>query len=153
MVGLITSYYICLGKYGDGSTCLMLIPSKDWVRNGIDPISCNKWYCTSQDHNNKYKASWGQVVIVQRLFKGEWQRYYMRAKVPEWDKEDIRAMDIEEKLASKTDTPMDIYDKMERLVPTTDELVLPAKNGLNDSVKLRSKEDLACPLAWLPAVC
>ena len=80
---IISSYYICLGKHGDHNACLMLIPSKDWDRQGINPIACRKWYCTSKPHCKTYQAGWGQVVIVARLVQGVRERYYMRAKVPD----------------------------------------------------------------------
>ena len=94
-VAIISSYYICLGKHGDQSDCLMIIPSKDWDRQGIDPIACKKWYCTSKNHDERYQAGWGQVVVVARLVQGVWERYYMRAKAPDWDTEDIMAMDLD----------------------------------------------------------
>ena len=150
VVAIITSYYICLGKFGDQTDCLMLIPSKDWDRQGKNPIDCKTWFCTSKCHHKKYQAKWGQVVIVARLNKkGTWERYYMRAKVPEWDKEDIRAMDVEERLAKPTDSALDVYEKLQRLVPTTDELVVPAENANADSVRLRSRADLE-KMPWFP---
>ena len=150
VVAIISSYYICLGQNGDKSVCLMMIPSKDWDTNGSNPIECKRWYCNSQLHFKKYNASWGQIVIVQRWVKDHWLRYYMRAKVPDWDKEDIRAMDYEERFAKEDDSPMDVYRKIERLVPTLDDLVVKAPHGKRaDSVKLRSKEDLE-GMPWFP---
>ena len=83
VVAIISSYYICLDKNGDQSECLMMIPSKDWDTRGSDPTACKKWYCTSKNHCRKYQAGWGQVVIVARLMKGCWERYYMRGRVPQ----------------------------------------------------------------------
>ena len=73
----------------------------------------------------------------------------MRAKVPDWDKEDIRAMGVEEALASSSDSPLDVYRKMERTVPTTDNLVVHAEHGQADSVNLRSRPDLDA-MPWFP---
>ena len=73
----------------------------------------------------------------------------MRAKVPDWDKEDIRAMDVEERIAGTTDSPMDVYHKLERLVPTVDDLVVKAEHGLEDSVRLRSIADVDA-MPWFP---
>ena len=53
-VAKISSYYICIGKHSDHSECLMMIPSKDWVTNGSNPIDCRRWYCTSTQHFVKY---------------------------------------------------------------------------------------------------
>ena len=100
-------------------------------------------------HGNKYKASWGQVVVLCRFVKDKWERYYMRAKVPGWDKEDIRAMDVEERLVKAGDSPMDVYHKLEKLVPTCDELIVKAPYGLDDPVMVRSKEDLE-QMPWFP---
>ena len=127
----------------------MVIPSKDWDRQGIDPIACRKWYCTSKHHCNKYQAGWGQVVIVARLVQGVWERYYMRAKVPDWDKADIRTMDVDERLDDRTASAMDVYNQLQRLAPTTDNLVVPADGAAEDSVRLRSKEDLE-NMPWFP---
>ena len=66
----------------------------------------------------------------------------MRAKVPDWDKEDIRAMDVEERLAPRTGSVLDVYHKLERLVPTKDDLVVAAAHAQADGVRLRSKADL-----------
>ena len=73
----------------------------------------------------------------------------MRAKVPDWDKEDIRAMDVEARLASSNDSPLDVYRKLERLAPTTDNLVVPAEHAEAGSVRLRSKADLEA-MPWFP---
>ena len=68
----------------------------------------------------------------------------MRGKVPDWDKEDISAMDIEERIADPNATALDVYSWIEKLAPTEDELVVKAegKGALADSVRLRSTEDL-----------
>ena len=74
----------------------------------------------------------------------------MRPKVPDWYTEDIGAMGVEEGLASSSDSPMDVYRNLERIVPTTDNLVVPAEHGQDDSARLRSRPDLeAMPwFAW-----
>ena len=73
----------------------------------------------------------------------------MRAKVPEWDKEDIRAMHVEENLCQGGESAMEVYRRLEKIVPTTDQLVVPADNAREGSVRLRSKEDLAA-MPWFP---
>ena len=148
VIGIITSYYICLGQFGDQTDCLMLIPSKEWEREGVDPIDCNRWICTSAWHYKKYKGGWGQVVVIKRLRLGEWETYYMRAKVPEWDKEDLRAMDVEA-ICQGTESALEVYRKLEKIVPTKDELVVHAEHGREGSVRLRSREDLDA-MPWLP---
>ena len=148
VIGIITSYYICLGQFGDQTDCLMLIPSKEWEREGVDPIDCNRWICTSAWHYKKYKGGWGQVVVIKRLRLGEWETYYMRAKVPEWDKEDLRAMDVEA-ICQGTESALEVYRKLEKIVPTKDELVVRAEHGREGSVRLRSREDLDA-MPWLP---
>ena len=149
VIALVSSYYCCLGMHNDQTTCLMLTPSKDWETQGVNPLDCKKWYCPSKMHGNKYKASWGQVVVLCRFVKDKWERYYMRAKVPDWDKEDIRAMDMEERVFKEGDSPMDVYNRLEKLVPSCDELIVKAPYGLDDSVMVRSKEDLE-QMPWFP---
>ena len=149
IVGIVASYYICLGKFNDQTDCLMLIPSKDWDRANVDPIACKKWFCTSKRHWKRYKAGWGQIVVIKQFTQFTWKTYYMRASVPGWDKEDIRAMDIEARLGRDAGTPMQVYDGLERLVPATDELVVPADKANWDSVRLRSRADLDA-MQWFP---
>ena len=149
VVGIVASYYVCLGKFSDQTDCLMLIPSKDWERGGVDPIECRRWFCTSTRHYKKYNAGWGQIVVIKRFTRGAWETYYMRAKVPTWDKEDIRAMDIEERLCRDAESALEVYRRLERLTPTTDELVVQAENANPDSVRLRSRADLQM-MPWLP---
>ena len=150
VVGIVASYYVCLGKFSDQTDCLMLIPSKDWERGpGVGPIECRKWFCTSTRHYKKYNAGWGQIVVIKRFTRGAWETYYMRAKVPTWDKEDIRAMDIEERLCHGAESALEVYRRLERLTPTTDELVVQAENANPDSVRLRSRADLQM-MPWLP---
>ena len=143
VIGIVTSYYICLGQYSDQTDCLMLIPSKEWEREGVDPIACNRWLCTSTRHQQRYNASWGQVVVLKRFEQGEWGTYYMRAQVPEWDKEDVRAMDVEEHLCQGGESALEVFRRLEKIVPTTDEFVVPAMDAREGSVRLRSREVLA----------
>ena len=143
VIGIITSYYICLGQFSDQTDCLMLIPSKEWEREGVDPIACNRWLCTCTRHQQRYNASWGQVVVLKRFEQGEWGTYYMRAQVPEWDKEDVRAMDVEEHLCQGGESALEVFRRLEKIVPTTDEFVVPAMDAREGSVRLRSREVLA----------
>ena len=127
----------------------MLIPSKDWHRLGMDPIACRRWYCTSKLHGRKYQAGWLQVVIVARLVQGLWERYYMRARVPDWDENDVRALDAEEGLASSTDSPLDVDHKLQSLNPSADDLVVPAWHAEAGCVRLRSWQDMDA-MPWFP---
>ena len=143
VIGVITSYYICLGRFSDRTDCLMLIPSKEWEREGVDPLGCNRWFCTSTRHYERYKAAWGQVVVLRRFEQGEWVTCYMRARVPEWDKEDVRAMDVEENLCQGGERALEVFHRLEKIIPATDGLVVPAADARDGSVRLRSREDLA----------
>ena len=44
---------------------------------------------------------------------------------------------------------MDVYHKLQRLAPTTDNLVVPPKHAEADSVRLRSRADLEA-MPWFP---
>ena len=44
---------------------------------------------------------------------------------------------------------MDVYHKLQRLVPTMDDLVVSAEDAETDSVRLRSKADLEA-MPWFP---
>jgi hypothetical protein len=103
LIGSVTSYYVCLNSNAHSASsygcCLKVIPSKDWSRAGAAPELARRWYCT--DCEMKFRASWGQVVIVNTVDEHTLQpvRYYLRAQVPPWACEDIRAMSLEEDIA------------------------------------------------------
>ena len=128
VVGAITSYYICVNdnawlKNGAKTCCLKVIPSKDWDRTGSTPEACRRWCCT--DCNMKFRASWGQVVIVNTIDDSTLQpvRYYLRAEVPPWACEDVRAMCLEEARPDLKD-PKALYESLKRVVPQRDKLIV-----------------------------
>ena len=123
--GRLDSYYICKAKTGDHD-CMLTTPSKDWDTNGVDPIDARKWTCAGKWCNAKFKAGWGQLVIITRMAAdGNLERLYMRAEVPPWSCEDVRAMHLEEVTAKDTDSATDLFKKIKRVVPTQDDLLVP----------------------------
>ena len=60
----------------------------------------------------------------------QYLRYYMRAEVPDWNIEDIRAMDLEDRVATKDDTPETFLARIQKVVPTVDQLVVPRPDGV-----------------------
>jgi hypothetical protein len=60
----------------------------------------------------------------------------MRAEVPPWDVEDVRAMHIESTI--KADSARDLFDKMRVIKPTQSELVVPDPTQ-PDTLMIRSK--------------
>ena len=73
----------------------------------------------------------------------------MRARVPDWDENGVRALDAEEGLASSTDSPLDVYRRLQRLTPPPDDLVVPAWHAEGGCVRLRSRQDLDA-MPWSP---
>ena len=61
----------------------------------------------------------------------------------------VRALDAEEGLASSIGSPLDVYHKLQSLIPPTDDLVVPAWHAEGDSVRLRSRQDLDA-MPWFP---
>ncbi len=74
--------------------CLRVTPSKDWGRKFDDPLATKqRYYCSC---SRRFNATWGQIVEISRCTHGgSIERMYVRADVPSWDVEDIRAMSLE----------------------------------------------------------
>ena len=126
--GRIDSYYPCLAKVGY-EDCLSIVPSIDWETDTPCKVDARKWTCPSKCCWAKFKAGWGQLVVITRaLPAGGLEMLYMRAEVPPWSLEDIRAMHLEETVAKSCDTPESLLSKMARVLPSTNDLVI-AKPG------------------------
>ena len=125
-IASITSYYICghvrdellPDKTWGKRRCLRVFSSKDWLRKHTDPLATRQsWYCTCAV---KFKTSFGQIVKIQYMENGTLVTAYMKADVPSWDTEDVRAMYYESDLASRCKTPMDLYDIVPVIYPSDD---------------------------------
>jgi hypothetical protein len=131
LVGGISSWYICMAKteYGpppawSPAPCLRVTPSKDWGRKFQDPLAVKqKYYCPRKTCECKYNASWGQLVEISRVgAQGLLERFYVRADVPSWDVEDVRAMYLEESLAPAS--AAELYRQLKRVVPAVTDVVI-----------------------------
>ena len=73
----------------------------------------------------------------------------MRADCPNWDVEDVHAAWAEQEYKADVNTPMDLYNKVQRIVPATSSLVIEDPTGENQ-LKVTSKADFeALPLfSW-----
>ena len=74
--------------------CRTVILSKLWKTKHKDPLHKGQaWYCevTGDGTKHKYNARWGQLLEIEHGGKC----YYMRAPCPDWDLEDVRAMEYE----------------------------------------------------------
>ena len=105
----------------------MTIPSKEWendsMRAGNHSIEAKRWYCPKC--HCKYKASWGQLVVITRTnSEGVTEYYYMRAEVPNWTFEDIRALYHQDNTATNCRTPEEFYNKIRTVKPATTTLVV-----------------------------
>ena len=127
VVGGICSWYVCRARTGWDekknchAECMSVIPSKDWDRKFEDPLaSKQKWYCHCAA---KYNANWGQLVKLKRMnAKGELERFYMKAEVPGWDVEDVRA--FYQWSMMDPSSPMELYNNVRRVVPTASNLIV-----------------------------
>ena len=114
--------------------CLKITPSKLWDhdanRGGFHTIDARRWYCPWC--NKRYEAKWGQIVIISRWDEdtGNYEHYYMRAKVPTWATEDVRAQFLE---AEHPDcqTPEDLYDRLKTREPAPTALVVEEHNPVH----------------------
>ena len=91
-------------------------------RHGDIDIDSQRWYC--HRCGCKYKASWGQVVIVERwsAAKSAWEFFYMRAECPPWTIEDIRALYHEEEgvvARHKPTTPEEFFNQINSILGIT----------------------------------
>ena len=136
----IDSYYICRAMVGY-EDCLRVTPSKDWGTRGVCPIDASTWDCKC---HAKYRAGFGQVVIITRCStRGQIERYYMAAEVPDWrTMEDIRAMNYEETVAGPNETPEELFKKINRIEPTVDDLIVPCTDYNGPGTKFISREIL-----------
>ena len=140
VIGGICSYYPCLGctRWAGGPSanagvkqwapdaCCRVIPSKDWRRSNADPLAPRQRYYCYDDCGKKFQAGWGQLVEVKRMNpQGVMEVFYMRAEVPSWDVEDIRAMHIQDTLADGCNTAMDLFNKIHTVKPALSALVVP----------------------------
>ena len=113
VIGYKRSWYVCEGNTGWGR-CKGLAESKAWGRRFEDPLATKqRWNC--KFCNGRYKTKYGQLVEV--LCPSDDTRYYFKASVPDWDHQDVRAMDHEKRLAPKS--AKGLYDAMESLVPAS----------------------------------
>ncbi len=142
--GGICSYYPCLGQTRDierpggvwvKAACARVLASKRWNRLHADELAAGqRYYC---DCGKKHQAGWGQLVEIKRMNeRGVLEMFHMRAEVPPWDVEDVRAMYIEDTI--KADNAHDLFNKIRTVEPTTCELVVPDPT-LPGVVMLRSQ--------------
>ena len=135
-IGGICSYYPCFGKTRwmdhnraplmEARRCCRIIPSKMWGRKHSDPLASKQKYYCYRDCNKKFEAPWGQLVEVRRVntATGEFEIFYMRAEVPSWDVEDIRAMHLEDTTAAGCQTAADLFNKLKSVAPSKTSLVV-----------------------------
>jgi hypothetical protein len=136
LVGGICSWYVCRARTAwspsppyTACECLRLIPSKDWKRKHTDPLAPKQRYYCGSGCEARYNASWGQVVEVARVCTStrEVERFYMRADVPSWDVEDIRAMELEASLP--VSSAEDLYSRVKRVEPSLNDVIVKDAEG------------------------
>ena len=106
--------------------CLRVTPSKDWGRKFDDPLATKqRYYCSC---SRRFNATWGQIVEISRCTHGgSVERMYVRADVPSWDVEDIRAMSLERTLDPAN--PRALYDQVRRVEPSVDDVIIKDTEG------------------------
>jgi hypothetical protein len=131
LVGGISSWYVCLAQTGYTATggggwstcaCLRVTPSKDWGTKHANPMATGQaWYCKC---NARYRAGWGQLVEIVRLNRrsGQLEYSYVKADVPSWDIEDVRAMHLEDTM--KVSSAADLYAQIRRVEPTLTSIII-----------------------------
>jgi hypothetical protein len=126
VVGGICSWYVCRARtaWDDAKghvACNAVTPSKDWDRKFEDLLASKRRWCSHCAA--RYNASWGQLVELKRVnANGELERFYMKADVPTWDAEDVRAMYHEATMDPSS--PMELYNNVKRVVPTVSNLIV-----------------------------
>lgn len=106
-------------------SCRRLLPSLEWAKlkddTGEEWVTGQRYYCPC---NARYKTSWGQVVVVTDSV-GE--KSYLKADVPEWDVEDVRAMKAE--VDHSPATVKQLMDKFTAIPPAISDVVKEEKTG------------------------
>ena len=110
-------YFVCIGKDGAQVYCMSMFASKEWLRlHDTEAWTAGqRWYCRC---GTKYKAGTGVIVEVMR---GP-SLYYMRAKCPDAETLDVRAMKHERDFGGHL-TAAALYARLPVLRPSTSELV------------------------------
>ena len=128
LTGAMCSYYLCFGMtrwngYQGPFACCRVVPSKEWDRLHADPTQAGqRYYCKC---GTKHNAGYGQLVEIKLTdASGNLVIYYMRAPVPDWDIEDVRAMYIEDTIAEGCNTPQALYNKIQTIRPSPSSLVV-----------------------------
>ena len=123
----VDSFYVCAAKWG-WEDCLAVTPSKLWKFRGESQVDATKWDCVWCPA--RYKGGMGQVVIITRCNRaGVLERFYMKAPCPDWNIEDIRAMNLEQTVATEGETPESLLDKIETLHPVEDDYIVARGTG------------------------
>ena len=65
----------------------------------------------------------------------------MRADCPNWDVEDVHAAWAEQEYKANVNTPMDLYNKVQHIVPASSSLVIEDPTGDNQ-LKVTTKADI-----------
>ena len=110
VIASITSFYICGGiidtvlpdnTWGKRQ-CLRTRCSKDWIRKYQDPLEpYQAWYCSC---GTKLGMNFEQIVQI----KYPHDTVYIRANIPSWDIQDVRAKYYESEFRH-CETPMELY--------------------------------------------
>ena len=101
---------------------MRLYPSKDWPRLHEDfDAAGQRYYCTS---SSRFLTKFGQVVKVELVINGQLCTGWMKAKVPPWNVEDIRAQYFEQELGPAVQTPLDLFNKVPYVVPDVDSVCI-----------------------------
>jgi hypothetical protein len=113
--GYFRYWFVCMA--GGNDPCMTAITSKMWNRKFKElSATRNKWKCTVCSAN--YRTIWG--VFVEMQIDGK--IYCLRAKIPDDDALDIKALDIERTLKEGS-TPQDLYDAIPVFAPTTTQYI------------------------------
>ncbi len=134
VTGGVNSWYICRALTGPwdflankATPCFRITESKKWDTKFDDPLATGqRWYCSC---GAKFAAKWGQVVETSTLDLSTLKvmKTYMKSDMPDWDAQDVRAMEMEESMAPRSAKAL--YEMVKAVKPALCEFIVKDSEG------------------------
>ncbi len=117
--GHFRAFYLCMAGGAD-HPCGTVILNKVWLTRHEDPLKPKqRWHCVCC--RSRYKTAFG--MLTETHFKG--LHYFALAEIPGQDVEDIRAIDLEDRV--QPTSPENLYEALTDVQPFVGDLIRPVE--------------------------